>query len=395
MRISIRAESMPASPIRKLVPYAEAAKKKGIKVYHLNIGQPDIPTPEIFFKYVKEKSESVIAYSHSAGTFELRHAFLNYYSSLGIKLDENEVIVTNGGSEAVIFAMASIADPDDEIVVIEPFYANYKGFASLLNIKLVPVRSEVTNGYRLPPKESFEEVITDKTKAILFSNPTNPTGVVLNREEINTLIQLAEEHDLFLISDEVYREFAFDGRASISLLEYYDSDRVIMTDSLSKRYSACGTRIGVLATRNKAVLDASLKFAQARLSPPTIAQLGAVGLLELGKDYTDKVKEKYQYRRDVVYEELSKIPGIVLTKPEGAFYVSVGLPVDDAESFVKWMLTDFNDLGETVMVAPLSGFYATEGSGKKEIRIAYVLEKEKLRRACELIRKGIEQYNNN
>jgi len=393
MKISRRAEKMPASPIRKLVPYAEKAKERGIKVYHLNIGQPDIPTPEIFFRYLRKNLGDVVAYSHSAGIIELRRAFLNYYASFGVELTEDEVIVTNGGSEAVIFAMAAIADPGDEIVVIEPFYANYKGFASLLNIKLVPVRAEVSNGYRLPPKERFEEAITSKTRAILFSNPSNPTGVVLTSSEIDTLIQFAEKHNLFLISDEVYREFAFDGRESISLLKHYKSERVIMTDSLSKRYSACGTRIGLFATHNRQIYDAAMKFAQARLSPPTVAQLGAVGLLELGKEYTDKIKNEYQLRRDVVFEELSKIPGVLLTKPEGAFYVSVALPVDDAERFVKWMLTDFNDSGETVMVAPLSGFYATEGSGKKEIRIAYVLERKKLKRACELLRKGIEGYN--
>ncbi|OAA31313.1 aspartate aminotransferase [Kosmotoga arenicorallina S304] len=394
MKISTRAGKMPASPIRKLVPYAEKAKKKGIKVYHLNIGQPDIPTPEVFFNRLRENLGDVVAYSHSAGTLELRRAFLKYYASYGIELAENEIIVTNGGSEAVIFAMAAIADPGDEIIVIEPFYANYKGFASLLDVKLVPVKAEVSRGYRLPDSKQFEDAITPKTKGILFSNPANPTGVVLTDEEIKRLIELAEKYDLFLISDEVYREFAFDGRNSISLLARYNNERVIMADSLSKRYSACGARIGLFATHNKEVYDAAMKFAQARLSPPTVAQLGAVGLLELGKEYTDKIKNEYQLRRDVVFEELSKIPGVILAKPEGAFYVSVALPVDDAERFVKWMLTDFNDHDETVMVAPLSGFYATEGIGKKEIRIAYVLEREKLKRACELLRMGIDIYNN-
>lgn len=392
MRLSFRGVNMPASPIRKLVPYAEAAKKRGIKVYHLNIGQPDIPTPKAFFNAIRDHSEEVVAYSHSAGIYNLREAFSKYYQSWEINVDPDEIIITNGGSEAIIFAIGSIADPGDELIVIEPFYANYKGFSSMLNVKLVPVSATVSDGYRLPPMNLFEKALSDKTRGIIFSNPSNPTGVVYTREELENLLDFARAHDLFVIADEVYREFVFDGKSTVPVLSLDDSERIIIVDSISKRYSACGARVGTFITKNRELYNTAMKFAQARLSPPTMAQVGTIGLLTLGKDYTDKIKEEYQKRRDIVFEELSKIDGVVMHKPEGAFYISVKLPVKDSEDFVRWMLTDFDVDGETTMVAPLQGFYATPGMGASEIRIAYVLSAESLRKACEIIRLGLEKY---
>ena len=392
MKLSYRGMNMPASPVRKLVPYAEAAKKRGIKVYHLNIGQPDIPTPKAFFDAIHKHSEEVVSYSHSAGIFKLREAFSEYYHSWEIEISPDEIIITNGGSEAIIFAIGSIADPGDELIVIEPFYANYKGFASMLNVKLIPVSSDVSNGYRLPPMKLFEKALSNKTRGIIFSNPSNPTGVVYTREELEILLDFARDHGLFIIADEVYREFVFDGKNTIPVLSLDDSERIIIVDSISKRYSACGARIGTFITKNKELYNTVMKFAQARLSPPMIAQIGTIGLLGLGKAYTEAVKEEYQKRRDIVFEELSKIDGVVMHKPEGAFYISVKLPVKNSEDFVRWMLTDFDIDGETTMVAPLQGFYETPGMGESEIRIAYVLSTEKLQRACEIIRLGLEKY---
>lgn len=391
--ISNRAKNMPSSPIRKLVPFADKAKEKGIEVFHLNIGQPDIETPDVFMAYINKHGPKVVPYSHSAGLIELRESFCKYYKRRNIDLNPDEIIITSGGSEAIIFALASVADPNDEVIVIEPFYANYRGFASLLNIKPVPITSYVENGYRLPPKEAFEEVLSSKTRAILFSNPSNPTGTVYTREEMDLLIELSKEHDLFLISDEVYREFTFDNTKTYPLLSLYPGDRSITVDSVSKRYSACGARIGLIASKNKEIMSSVMKFAQARLSPPAISQLGTIGLLTLNDSYLEEIKDEYERRRDVVYEELSKIDGVVMHKPQGAFYISVALPVDDAEAFVKWMLTDFSLDGKTTMVAPLQGFYSTPGRGKNEVRIAYVLSTEKLRVACNVLAEGIKVYN--
>jgi aspartate aminotransferase len=384
---------MQESPIRKLIPFAEEAKKKGKKVYHLNIGQPDLETPKEFFEGINN-APKVVAYSHSAGIIELRNAFSEYYSKWNMNLNPEELIITTGGSEAIIFALASVADPEDEIVVIEPFYANYRGFAEMLNLKLVPVQASPDNGYALPSKEEFDRVITKKTKAIIYSNPSNPTGAVYTEEEIKRIDEIAVEHDLYIISDEVYKEFTFDGRKHVSIMNFKNTERYIVVDSISKRYSACGARIGVFATKNKELFAQAMKFAQSRLCSPVMAQYGTVSLLrELDESYFDEMIGEYQKRRDAVYEELSKIEGVTFKKPQGSFYVSAEIPVDDSEEFIKWMLTDFDLDNETVMVAPLNGFYATKTAGKQEMRIAYVLEPEVLKKACHILRKGIEEYN--
>lgn len=393
MSISTRAMGMPASPIRKLVPYAEAAKRRGTKVFHLNIGQPDIPTPEAFYEFINKKSGKVVAYTQSGGMPVLKEAFSGYYSSWGIDIDPSELIVTTGGSEAILFAFAAIADPGDEIIAVEPFYANYRGFAHLMGLNIVPVTASVENGYRLPEKEEFLRAITPETRGIIVSNPSNPTGVVYTEEELQRLVDIAKENNIYLIVDEVYREFVFDNREAGTILKLDSSDNIIVVDSVSKRYSACGARIGALVTKNKEIISTVTKFAQARLAPPAISQMGTVGLLTKDREYMKSVKDEYESRRNVVFAELSKIEGVTLHKPQGAFYVSVKLPVDDSEEFVKWMLTDFSLDGETVMVAPLGGFYGTENAGKSEIRIAYVLEKEKLRKACHILAKGLEAYN--
>ncbi|OQY10463.1 MAG: aspartate aminotransferase [Marinitoga sp. 4572_148] len=394
MNFSKRVLHMQASPIRKLIPYAEKAKKDGKKVLHLNIGQPDLETPKAFFDYIEKHKAEVIAYTHSAGLLELREAFSKYYMGNDIPFTTDEIIVTNGGSEAIVFALAAIADPGDEVIAIEPFYANYRGFAEMINVKLVPVRALPENGYAVPPIEEFEKVLTDKTKGIIFSNPSNPTGAVYSEEELKRIVEFAKKHDLYIISDEVYREFTFDGTKHISAMAFGEYERTIVVDSISKRYSACGARVGVFATKNKELYNEVMKMAQSRLCPPMIAQLGTIGLLEMDDSYIEEVYKEYDKRRLAVYEELSKIEGAVFQKPKGAFYVSVKLPIDDSEEFVKWMLTDFSIDNTTVMVAPLTGFYATEGAGKQEIRIAYVLESEKLKLATHILAEAVKAYNN-
>ncbi|HOO75466.1 MAG TPA: pyridoxal phosphate-dependent aminotransferase [Tepiditoga sp.] len=394
MNFSQRALNMQESPIRKLIPYAENAKKNGKKVYHLNIGQPDLETPKEFYDYIESNRQKVISYSHSAGLPELREAFADYYKRWNMGFEYEDIMITTGGSEAIIFALSAIADPGDEIIVIEPFYANYRGFAEMLNLKLKAVRALPENGYALPSKEEFEKVYSEKTRAVIFSNPSNPTGAVYTPEEVKRIVDFAEEKDIFVISDEVYKEFTFDGRKHVSVMEFEPKERFIVVDSISKRYSACGARIGVFATKNKKLFAQAMKFAQSRLCSPVVAQLGTVGLLKnLDEKYTEEMKNIYQQRRDAVYEELSKIEGISFKKPQGSFYVSVELPVDDSEEFVKFLLNDFDIDGETAMVAPLNGFYATEGSGKKEIRIAYVLEPQAIKKACRIIKEGIKAYN--
>ena len=392
--ISSRAMLTPASPIRRLIPYAEKAAQSGKEIYHLNIGQPDIETPSIYYEYVNNFKPRVVSYSHSAGILELRESFCEYYKRFGIGVKPEEIIVTNGGSEAVMFAMAVVADPGDEILVVEPFYANYGGFAAQLGIKLVPVTTHPEEGYSIPSKEAFESKISARTKAIIFSNPCNPTGAVYDHVQLETIANVAFENDLFVISDEVYREFTFDGLKAISMMHFEKiSDRVIMTDSISKRYSACGARIGTFVTKNPEIYSNVMKFAQARLCPSLLSQYGTLGLLKLDSQYSMTVRKEYQARRDVVYEELQKIQGAVFEKPRGAFYVSVKLPIHNSEEFVKWMLTDFEIDGKTTMVAPLDGFYATPQGGLNEVRIAYVLEKEKLRDAVRILKAGIELFN--
>ncbi len=393
MEHSKRIEKMQSSPIRRLIPYAEQAKEMGKEVLHLNIGQPDIETPKAFFKAIEKNAGKVIPYSHSAGIKELRQEFSKYYERWNCSIKAEEIIITNGGSEAIIFAMGTVADPEDEVVVIEPFYANYRSFAGMLNVNLLPVSADPEAGYKVPDLSEYDSKITDKTKAIIFSNPCNPTGAVYPKEDVLRILEFAKKHDLYVIADEVYREFVFDGLKPFSIMEFTDyHDRIILVDSVSKRYSACGARVGLLATKNKMILEQAMKMAQARLSPPTIAQLGTLGFLELAPEYLEEIRDEYQRRRDIVYGELSKVDGLYFKEPKGAFYLAVKLPIDSSEKFVKWMLTEFDIDGVTTMVAPLDGFYATPGKGEKEIRIAYVLEEKRLLQACEILRRGLEKY---
>lgn len=391
--ISARAAQAPASPIRRLVPLADEAKRRGKKVYHLNIGQPDIPTPEPFMQGIREARIEVIAYSPSQGLPEAIEAMRAYYAEWGIELDHEEIIITQGGSEAVLFALNVTCDPGDEVLVPEPFYPNYNGFARLAEVRIVPITTHREDGFHLPPKGEIERLIGPRTKAILFSNPGNPTGVVYTEEEMATLVGLALEHDLFLIADEVYREFVYEGK-HISVLSFPEvRDHAILVDSISKRLSACGARIGVLAARNREVMAAARRCAMARLSPPTLEQLGLAAFMShpTHREIISAMIAEYRRRRDVLCEGLGRIPGIVFRKPEGAFYIMLGLPVDDAEAFVRFMLTDFPG-DETVMLAPGEGFYRTPGLGRDEARIAYVLKEEDLRRACEILSEGLRLY---
>ena len=393
--ISRRGMAMPASPIRKLVPYANDAKKRGIHVYHLNIGQPDIATPRVIFDAIEEyaRTEKVLPYGPSDGLPELREAIADYLQGYGLNVNADEVFITTAGSEAIVFAMMAIADPGDEFIVFEPFYTNYNGFARMADVKLVPVTTSVEDGFHLPDRSEIESRITDRTRGIVMCNPNNPTGTVYSRDEVEMVVSIAREHDLFVLSDEVYREFVFDGRKHTSALSFEDDlDRIIVMDSISKRFSACGARIGYIATKNRDVLNTILRFGQARLCPPTIEQVGAIAGFRHMSEFMDEMIAEYERRRDAVYEELMKIPGVFTRKPEGAFYTVVRLPVDDAEEFSIFMLRDFNVDRKTTMVAPANGFYATEGKGKDEIRIAYVLEVEQLVDAIRILGKGIEAY---
>jgi len=393
MKLSNRVINMQSSPIRRLIPYAEQAKSKGIKVLHLNIGQPDVPTPPAFFEAIEKYENEVVPYSHSAGLIELRKAFSDYYKKWSLDIKPEEIIVTNGGSEAIIFALSTICDPGDQIMVIEPFYANYRSFAGMVNVGLNPITTKPENGYAMPDIAEFKSKLNEKTKGIILSNPCNPTGAVYSREDMLDLLKFARENDLYVIVDEVYREFVFDGLEAFSAMEFEDyHDILIMVDSVSKRYSSCGARVGLFATKNKEIFTQAMKMAQARLSPPTMAQIGSIGMLALDEEYMESIKAEYMKRRDIVYEELSKIEGLSFEKPHGAFYVSVKLPVESSEEFVKWMLTDFSVNGYTTMVAPLDGFYGTPGAGNSEIRIAYVLSEDKLRQSCEILRLGLEEY---
>jgi aspartate aminotransferase len=393
MEFSNRIEKMQSSPIRRLIPFAEQAKASGKEVLHLNIGQPDIETPKEFFASIEKNAGKVIPYSHSAGIIELRKAFSKYYEKWNCDITPEEIIITNGGSEAIIFAMGAVADPGDEVVVIEPFYANYRSFAGMLNLNLLPISADPEAGYMVPDLSEYDSKITDKTKAIIFSNPCNPTGAVYPKEDVIRILDFAKKHNLYVIADEVYREFTFDGLKPFSAMEFEAyHDRTILIDSVSKRYSACGARVGLLATKNKELFTQVMKMAQARLCPPTVAQLGALGFLELDASYLDAIRDEYQRRRDIVYNELSKVDGLYFKEPKGAFYLAVKLPIDSSENFVKWMLTDFDINGTTTMVAPLDGFYGTPGKGEQEIRIAYVLEEKRLLQACEILRKGLEAY---
>ncbi len=393
--ISYKGRAMPQSPIRKLVPYAEDAKKQGVKVIHLNIGQPDIKTPQVALDAVKNNTLDVIAYSRTEGSEEYREKLTKYYAKNEIHVNAQDIIVTTGGSEALSFVMGTIADTDNEIIIPEPFYANYNGFATASGVKVVPVISDIDTNFALPPIEEFEKLISEKTKAILICNPGNPTGYLYSKEEIQKLASIVKKHNLFLIADEVYREFTYDGREHYSILQEVGIEEyAIIVDSVSKRYSMCGARIGCLVSKNKEVIATAMKFAQARLSPPTYAQIASEAALETPQSYFDDVKEEYVERRNILIEELEKIEGVKVAKPQGAFYCIAELPITDADKFAQWLLENFRINNETVMVAPAGGFYATEGLGKNQIRIAYVLDKESLKRAVNILKNALKSYKN-
>ncbi|MBU1240771.1 pyridoxal phosphate-dependent aminotransferase [Myxococcota bacterium] len=393
MELSKRAVAIPPSPIRKLLPLELKAREAGKHIYKLNIGQPDIETPQAFFQALREELPPVLAYGPSQGIAPFRNAVSEYYQKLGIPFSPEEIMITTGGSEAIFFAFLAIANPGDEIIVFEPYYTNYFGFAVYADVNLVPCTLKAENGFHLPPAEQIESLITEKTKAIICCSPNNPTGTVFTREEVGVLAGIAKKHDLYVVSDEVYREFAYDGEMPTSIMAFEEVwDRAIVIDSISKRFSACGARIGNLATKNPQVYQAVLRFGQARLCPATAEQMGAVSLYKLGDDYYASVRDEYMKRRDVIFRELENIPGVVCHMPEGAFYIMVKLPIDNADHFAEWLLTDFSHEGETVMVAPGAGFYATKGMGEDEIRLAYVLEADQCKRATQLLKMAVEQY---
>lgn len=394
-KISTKGQQMPESPIRKLVPYAEQAKKKGHKVYHLNIGQPDIKTPQVALDAIKNTTIEVLEYSHSAGFESYRNKLSAYYKKTGLPVEPQDIIITTGGSEALMFAMGTIMDTDDEIIIPEPFYANYNGFATASGIKVVPVISGIDTDFALPAIEDFEKLITPKTKAILICNPGNPTGYLYSKEELEKLASIVKKYDLFLIADEVYREFIYDeGVQHHSVLKFKDIEQnAIMIDSVSKRYSMCGARIGCIVSKNKEVMSTAMKFAQARLSPPTYEQIASEAALDTPQSYFDEVIAEYKNRRDTLISEMRKIDGVKIALPKGAFYCIAKLPVKNADDFAKWLLESYDLNGETVMVAPASGFYSTKGAGMDEVRIAYVLKKEDLIRSVEILKDALQKYN--
>jgi aspartate aminotransferase len=393
--ISHRGEVMPPSPIRKLVPFAEAAKKRGIKVFHLNIGQPDIVTPKPVLDAVRNCNMTVLEYSHSAGFESYRNKLTEYYKRFDIDLTSNQIIVTTGGSEAILFAMMCCLDPGDEIIIPEPFYANYNGFAVAAQVNIKPISSSIQDGFKLPPIEDFEKNITARTKAIMICNPNNPTGYLYSQAEMNVLRDLCIKHNLYLLSDEAYREFCYDGEKFISAMNLEGLDEhVILMDTISKRYSACGGRIGAFVTKNKSVYDAAMKFAQARLSPPSFAQIAGEAAVDLPLDYFEEVKAEYLRRRDVLVNRLNKIPGVICPTPKGAFYAMAKLPVDNAEKFCQWLLEHFSYNNQTVMMAPAAGFYATKGLGLNEVRFAYVLNTVDINAAMDCLEKALAEYVN-
>ncbi|HVN76610.1 MAG TPA: pyridoxal phosphate-dependent aminotransferase [Thermoanaerobaculaceae bacterium] len=394
MKISHRAVSIQESPIRKLAPLAAAARARGTKIFHLNIGQPDVATPPEFLRAVASFKDKVLEYGPSDGLPELREAMGAYFARYEIALDPRDVLITNGGSEAILFAFNVVADEGEEIIIPEPFYTNYTGYAEMADLKVVPVRTRAEDGFHLPPDDVLDGAVTERTRAILICSPNNPTGTVLAWEELERLAAFVERHDLFLIADEVYKEFTYDGRRHRSVLELPGiRERVIVVDSISKRFSACGARVGAVISRNREVMSSVLKFGQARLCPPTLEQLGAVAAYRLGVEYFEAVRAEYQRRRDVMYGALKRDAGIVLKRPRGAFYMIVKMAgVEDSDDFARWLLEEFSDRGDTVMVAPAGGFYATPGAGKDEVRMAYVLEVDKLERAMEVFLAGLDRY---
>ena len=391
--ISKKGELMPQSPIRKLVPFAEAAKKNGTKVYHLNIGQPDIKTPKVALDAVKNNSIEVLSYARSEGSETYREKLSDYYKKNNIDVTSQDIIATTGGSEALLFTMGSITDPGDEIIIPEPFYANYNGFSTASGVTVVPVISKIENNFALPNIDDFEKLITKKTKAILICNPGNPTGYLYSKEEIQKLKHLVLKHDLFLIADEVYREFTYDNNTHHSVMSEAGLEQhAIMIDSVSKRYSMCGARIGCIVSKNKSFMDTAIKFAQARLSPPTYALLASEAALDTPQIYFDEVIDEYVERRDTLITELKKIEGVKVANPKGAFYCVAELPVTDTDHFARWILEEFHHNNETVMVAPASGFYSSEGEGKNQVRMAYVLNKEDLVRCVEILKVALASY---
>jgi aspartate aminotransferase len=392
-QISEKGHNMPSSPVRKLVPYAEAAAARGMHIYQLNIGQPDIKTPEQAINAVKNADMEVLSYSHSAGNQSYRDKLTTYYNKNNMNLTSEDIIVSTGGSEALLFAMGSICDYGDEVIIPEPFYANYNGFATASGITVKPISTHIENNFSLPAISEFEKLITDKTKAILICNPGNPTGYLYTQEEMDQLSALVKKHDLFLVSDEVYREFAYDGRKHLSVMSMPGlEEHAIMIDSVSKRYSMCGARIGCLVSKNKEVIATAMKFAQARLSPPTFAQIAAEAALDTPQEYFDEVINEYIERRDILIDGLKKIEGVEIANPGGAFYCVAQLPVEDTDVFAQWLLEEFQLDGETIMVAPAAGFYSTPGMGKNQIRIAYVLEKESLKKSIRILDQALKAY---
>jgi aspartate aminotransferase len=391
--ISEKGKAMPASPIRKLVPYSEEAKRKGRIVYHLNIGQPDIPTPEVALNAIRHIGQKVIEYSHSAGNESYRRKLAEFYRRIGINVDYTDILITTGGSEAILFALNSCVDPGEEVITPEPFYANYNGFAISAGIKIVPVTSYIKDDFALPPITEIEKKITSKTKGIIICNPNNPTGYLYSKDELLHLRDIVKKHDLFLFSDEAYREFCYDGAEHFSAMKLEGVDNnVILLDSVSKRYSECGVRIGALVTRNRLVISTALKFAQARLSPPGLGQIAGEASIDTPSEYFREVNNEYTARRNYMVEALNKMPGVYCPKPKGAFYTVVSLPVDDSDKFAQWLLEEFDYKNQTVMVAPASGFYSTPGYGRNEVRIAYVLKIEDLKNAMETLAEALRVY---
>lgn len=392
LSVSNRGKKMPASPIRKLVPYAEKARKKGIKIYHLNIGQPDIETPPEILDAVRKSDFKVLEYSHSAGNESYRKKLVDYYQSVNIQVDHNEIIITTGGSEAILFGFMSCLDAGDEVIIPEPFYANYNGFAVTAGVTVKPITSNIETGFALPPIEEFEKLITSKTKAIIICNPNNPTGYLYSREELEVLKTIVIKHDLYLFSDEAYREFCYEGKHFSAMQLEGAEKNVILMDTISKRYSACGARIGALVTHNTEVLQTAMKFAQARLSPPEFGQILGEAAVDLPADYFNKPKAEYRLRRDTIVRRLNNIPGVFCPNPGGAFYAMASLPIDDTDNFCQWLLESFDYNGATLMLAPATGFYGTEGLGKNEVRLAYVLNVDAINRAMDCLEKALEVY---
>jgi aspartate aminotransferase len=393
LKVSERGQIMPPSPIRKLVPYAEAAKKKGIKVYHLNIGQPDIETPPAILDAVRHADIKVLEYSHSAGNESYRRKLVEYYKRVGINVSHNNILITAGGSEAIVFGFMCCLNPGDEVIIPEPFYANYNGFAVMAGIKVVPIRSSIDTGFALPPISAFEEVITPRTKGIMVCNPNNPTGYLYSREEMEALKTICLKHDLYLFSDEAYREFCYDGEyVSAMHLEGLDQ-HVILMDTISKRYSACGARIGAFVTRNQNIYNAAMKFAQARLSPPGLAQIMGEAAVDLPESYFDSPKAEYLSRRNLLVKRLNAMEGVFCPTPGGAFYAMARLPIDDSDKFCQWLLESFSYKNQTVMLAPATGFYGTPGLGKDEVRLAYVLNLESIDAAMDCLQEALKEYN--